>query len=167
MMVVMACSAIPTAVDFFFVSYRRTDFLQNTIALRELWRERRLHLSLAGGALITVCACSVLLTFSVGGPEFPVPYVFMIATVQVSLALSTMPQQILYWSRRFRLILVTEAAFWVSMLSALGVAMLVSKSASVFVAIGVVSLMFRLAFYVFNAGRAGDGHRPAGLRRQS
>lgn len=118
MLVVMCFSVVQMAVDFYYVSQHRRDFLEQRISLGAAFTSREFLGSLVAGLTLAVIACIAVLRFSRNGPEFPFEYVLAISALQVLLAVVLVPQQILYWKQCIARMLRIEVTFWALFLGA-------------------------------------------------
>ena len=116
-LVIMCFSIVQMAVDFYFVSIHRREFLQGEITLRKAVTHPALVTSMAAGVIAAAIACALVLRFSHNGADFPWTYVAGIAVFQIAIAVATIPQLIVYWSRHFDWVLRTEGVFWVVLLA--------------------------------------------------
>lgn len=112
MLVVMCFSTVQMAVDFFYVSRYRRDFLEQRISLGKAFTSREFLVSLNGGLALAIVASAAVLSFSRNGQRFPIEFVLIIAVLQVSLAVIAIPQQILYWKNGIGRMLKIDLAFW-------------------------------------------------------
>lgn len=150
-LVVMCFYLIPLAFDFYYVSRHRRDFLEQTITIGRALGSRDFLLSLAGGSAAALLACAMVLHFSHNGAEFPLGYVIVIALLQTSAAVATVPQQILYWNKAVRRILAIEVTFWVAFVIAAACAVVLDLSAVGMLALVAVCALLRLAVYLLGA----------------
>ncbi len=109
---VMTFSIVPIAVDFYYVSKHRRDFLQQQLTLETALANREFAASFLISLVVAGIACVVVLFLSRNGSEFPLMYVLVVAIVQGAAALTVVPQQLLYWNREFDRILRADVAFW-------------------------------------------------------
>lgn len=112
MLVVTCFSMVAMAVDFYYLSRHRRDFLERKIPAGQALASRGLLLSAAGGLAAGAVACAVALLGSHNGGQFPLGYIVVIAVLQVSTAIASIPREILYWSHLLKWILRVELVFW-------------------------------------------------------
>jgi hypothetical protein len=165
MLVVMCFSLVQMAVDFYYVSRHRRDFLEGRISVADALLSREFVVSIGCGFVVSVVACATVLVTSRNGAIFPLGYVAIIAILQVSMAIATIPREILYWTRLLHWILAIEIAFWLSFATAALVGWLVALPAmAVFWAVAGCAVM-RLLLFVTAGGRKHEyslllrGHR--------
>jgi hypothetical protein len=115
-LVIMCFSIVQMAVDFYFVSTHRREFLQGEITLRKAVTHPELITSMIVGVVVSALACALVLRLSHNGGEFPLTYVAGIAVFQIAIAVALIPQMIVYWSKRFDWVLRTEGVFWAVLL---------------------------------------------------
>ncbi len=113
MLVVMCFSIVQLAVDFFYLSRHRRDILEQRISLSDALTSRDFLLSCAGGLIVAITACAVVLRFSNNGSEFPLAYVIGIAVLQLTVAITIVPQQIHYWRNHWHRLVTIDIAFWI------------------------------------------------------
>jgi hypothetical protein len=153
MLVVMAFSIVQMAVDFYYVSRHRREFLQQRIALRQAFSSRAFLGSLGGGLLLASAVSAAVLQFSRNGATFPLIYVGVIAVLQTAVAITTIPQQVLYWNQDFDAILRTELSFWTICSMALAVVWLLHLEPAVAFATVAACAVGRLGLYSVRARR--------------
>jgi hypothetical protein len=112
MLIVMCFSVVQMAVDFYYVSRHRRDFLERRIAVAHAFTSREFLLSTGVGLALALLASLIALHFSRGGAEFPAAYVAIIAFLQVTTAVAAIPREVLYWSHLLQWILRIELLFW-------------------------------------------------------
>jgi hypothetical protein len=112
MLVVMCFSVVQMAVDFYYVSRHRRDFLEQRISLRQALTSRVFLTSLTVGLTVSIVATVIVLLLSKNGSQFPVGYVAIIAILQVCLSVTGVPREIVYWSRHLPRILGIELRAW-------------------------------------------------------
>jgi hypothetical protein len=159
-LIVMCFSVVQMAVDFYYISAHRRDFLQQRISVWQALTSRG-FLGSAGAGLVTATGLAVIvLSVARHGEAFPRAYVVIVALLQAIVATTVIPQQILYWNQEFRRILAIEAATWVFFVAAAcggwwwGVPPLVCFGA---IATGAAA---RLAGYVASAHRTASAMVP-------
>jgi hypothetical protein len=153
LLVVMSFSIVPMAVDFYYMSRHRPDFLQQRITLGGALTNREFGISFGGSLVVALVVSSLVLAFSRNGSTFPLEYMALIAVVQASAAVTVIPQQLLYWNQDFHRILKTELSFW----SAFGAAMLAAASfdlsLAVILTVTTLSAIGRFGLYAVKAAR--------------
>jgi hypothetical protein len=112
-LVVMCFSIVQMAVDFYYISPRRRDFLDHDIRLINAMKSREFLVTVTCGFVGALIATGCVLYFSNNGHSFPLVYVAAISVLQSSLAIGLLPTQILYWRLSFRKIFHVETAFWI------------------------------------------------------
>lgn len=112
MMISMCFAFISTFVDFFYCSRYRKDFLEGKVTPKIAFANKNLIYSIFGGIAAATIASLFILLFAKGGNEFPLKYVLAIALIQVSLALTAIPYQIIYWRNLLPKMFQIEIAFW-------------------------------------------------------
>ena len=152
-LVVMCFSIVQMAVDFYYVSIHRREFLQQRVPIRAALTSAAFLRSLALGLVVAFAAAIAVLTFSRGGRAFPTAYIFMIAVLQASFAAATIPQQILYWHHEFGRILRIEVSFWLGLAVVAAVGLLGAMPAVAIYATVAVGAVARLSGYVVFARR--------------
>jgi hypothetical protein len=148
MLVVMCFAVVQLAVDFHYVSRYKRDFLEQQITIGAALRNVDFLVSLVGGFAAGAAACFAVLHFSPSGAEFPRIYVVVIAFLQLAIAVSTIPREILYWNQRLKSIMAVELLFW--LLFACSALIAWSQSYSLTRIFGLVALCagVRLILYV-------------------
>lgn len=146
-LVIMSFSIVQMAVDFYYVSIYRREFLRGEVTLRRAIIHPSLITSLAGGLVTAGVACGVVLGLSNGGDVFPLSYIAGIAVFQLSVAVAMIPQMIVYWSRRFDLVLRVEGAFWMCFLLLAVAIRVVSVDPLALIAVAAVLTVARVATY--------------------
>lgn len=144
----MAFSLVQVFVDFFFVSRIRLELLQNTIGLRQLIFSRKLFyciaMGIAGGAFIIAIEALLLK----GIYRFDLGILALVASINVILSVTVIPQQIVYWRDGPRGIFIAELGFFlpasVAYLSFFGVQWTLASALSVI----AFSLAARFISYV-------------------
>lgn len=111
LLVVMSFSVIVMAVDFFYVSQFRRDFLQRRLEVDTALRSPRFLVALAGGLGVALIAVFGVLRATPGGSEFPLSYVMGIAVLQSAVAVSSVPREIAYWRQPAGRLFRVEATF--------------------------------------------------------
>jgi len=157
MLVVMCFSITYMAIDFYYVSRHRRDFLERRITIGGVFRASDFVGALAGGLVVSVSATVVTLLLSAGGREFPLQYVVAIALFQTCISLAIIPREIIYWGDRPQTVIKIELAFWSAFVLAAGGAWLAAHSVGAILATAVVCGAIRLWLYVVAA--AGRGVR--------
>ena len=154
MLVVMCFSMVQMVVDFYYVSPRRRDFLEQAISVTTALRSRQFLASVAGGMGGALVATVLVLCFSVNGRYFPLTYVAAIAVLQSSLAAALLPYQVLYWRRSFVRIFHVELMFW----GVLGMGVLAGYwwqlTLSGYLAVVSLVIVLRLLAFVYYAVQA-------------
>jgi hypothetical protein len=150
-LVIMAFSIVQMAVDFFYVSTHRRQFLRGDVSLKAAVASPALIASVLGGLVGSIAVCAAVLAFSRNGHAFPVRYVAVIAIFQLAVALSAVPQMIVYWSARFHTLLVTEGAFWALLVLTTGASVLFGRSVVMLLGGATVLVVLRTATYVWLA----------------
>ena len=112
MLIVMCFSIVQMAVDFYYVSHHRRDFLEQRISVLDAVSSRKFVVSLSAGLVLACVSSFVVLQLSHNGADLPLGYVLAIAALQVSFAMVSIPQQILYWKHYLVHIFRIEIAFW-------------------------------------------------------
>jgi hypothetical protein len=112
-LVVMCFSIVQMAVDFYYISPRRRDFLDQDIRLINAMKSREFLVTVTCGFTGALIATGCVLYFSNNGHSFPLVYVAAISVLQTSLAIGLLPTQILYWRLSYRKIFHVEVVFWI------------------------------------------------------
>jgi hypothetical protein len=115
-LVVMSFSVLQMSVDFYFVSPKRRDLLEGNISLISAIRSRQFLISLFSGFLASIIIVAIVIYFSVNGIDFPVANVIAIAAIQLALAITLLPYQILYWTQNYVWIFYIEILFFSAIL---------------------------------------------------
>jgi hypothetical protein len=157
MLVVMCYSIVQMAVDFYYLSQHRRDFLEQRITVAAALASRRFVGSLGAGLVVASIAATIVLTLSRNGDEFPLAYILLIATLQCAFAMVVVPQQILYWKDRLRQMLRLDIAFCVVFAAAALVAWRLDGSLTVLLLTAGACALLRLALYLYAAHAARSG----------
>ena len=108
MLVVMCFSVLVMAVDFYFLTPFRRDFLERKITLQGALLSKRFLLSLLASLGVGSVASIVILLTTKGGSEFPLIYLIAACLLQCLIAIVMLPQQILYWHGKLKTMLWIE-----------------------------------------------------------
>jgi hypothetical protein len=153
MLVVMCFSIVQMAVDFYYVSRYRRQFLEQRIRITDVFSQSHFVRSVTGGVALAAAGSAVALLFSRNGATFPLGYVFAIAGLQVSIAIAAIPMEILYWSRKLHRILHIEVAFWVLFAAVVLLSWEFRFPTTGILAFAAACALTRLALYVMTAAR--------------
>jgi hypothetical protein len=153
MLVVMCFSIVQMAVDYYYLSRHRRDFLEQRISVGSAFASRDFLGSLGGGLALAGLACLVVLRLSRNGAQFPLGYVLVIAVLQVSLALVLIPHEIIYWKHHIGRIFRIEVFFWASFVFAAFTGWWLSLPPIGIFALVVVCALGRLWLYIAVAVR--------------
>ena len=149
----MAFSSVQMAVDFYYVSRHRRDFLEQRITIINALRSQGFLASFGGGLTVGALAAAAILATSRDGDKFPLEYVMLIAGLQVSIAISTVPQQILYWQHCERKMLGIEIAFWIIILAGVGLLKVYAANLEGGLILIIAVAVFRMWCLIFTAYR--------------
>lgn len=153
MLVVMAFSITQLSVDFFYVSTHRTEFLQRSVTARSALRSRDFLTSLASGFALSLMASAVILFTAKNGSAFPLRYIAAIAVLQLSIASTAIPLQIIYWSDAYSWILRVEVIGWPSLAAAVLLSVLTAQPVAFTLGLIATFAAIRLVIYVSLADR--------------
>jgi hypothetical protein len=159
MLVVMCFSIVQMAVEFYYVTPRRRDFLDQTMSVSDAFANRKFAAILCAGLACATAAAVVVLAFSRNGRDFPVVYMGLIAALQCAFAMVAIPQQILYWKDRLAQMVRMELAFWVLLLAAAPLAWYSVGTLGALLSAAVVCAFARLALFTYAA------HKTSAIRR--
>jgi len=112
-LLVMCFSVIQMAIDFYFLSRHRRDFLARKLLIRDVVKSREFLYAFLGGLIVASLTAAITLVLSAGGDRFPFVYVVYIALFQALMALALAPREIIYWSGRPQSLITLELVFWV------------------------------------------------------
>lgn len=151
MLVVMAFSVVQMSVDFFYISRHRRDFLEHRIHLGHAICSHNFLKCLAWGIAAGAAAVAAILLSSRGGNNFPLSYVVCIALLQVAIATTALPQQILYWHHCEHIMMRLELLYF--SLIALGTfTLVIMRAPNVIIFYLLVAISaFRLIMYALAA----------------
>lgn len=159
MLVVMCFSIVYMALDFYYVSRHRRDFLERRITIAEVLRSRDFVLSYCGGMAAALAGVAGVLLFSVGGRDFPYGYVIAVALFQSSIALAIVPREIIYWGERPQTVSLIEGIFWGVFVALAAATWLATRSVGAILTLAVACASVRLYYYLSAARRV---HAAAG-----
>jgi hypothetical protein len=151
MLIVMCFSIVQMAVDFYYVSPRRRDFLEQHITVSGALANRKFVMILGGGLFVAIVASVSVLWFSRNGADFPIAYVVLIALLQCALAIVVIPQQILYWKDYLRQMLWLEIVFWTLFSCAALAGWWFDASLTLLLVAATACAFVRLALFIFAA----------------
>lgn len=154
MLVVMCFSLIGMAVDYYYVSRHRREFLEGRISALAAVSSRGFSASFLTGLALAAIACMLVLRFSRNGAEFPLYYVLVIAGFQAAVTVASIFREILYWTEANGRIVLVELMFWGVFGAALLAARTLGMGAESGFAIAVGCAVLRLAAYLVFALRA-------------
>jgi hypothetical protein len=157
MLIVMCYSIVQMAVDFYYLSQHRRDFLEQRISISGALASRRFLGSLGAGLVAATVAAAIVLALSRNGDEFPLAYVALIAALQCAFAMVVVPQQILYWKDRLRQMLRLDIAFCVVFAIAALVAWRLGGSLTALLLAASACALLRLALFLYAAHAARSG----------
>ena len=161
MLIVMCFSIVQMAVDFYYVSRHRRDFLERRISVAGAFTSREFLLSAGVGLATALVASVITLRFSRGGSAFPLGYIAVIAFLQSTTAVAAVPREVLYWSHLLRWILRIELIFWVLFACAASAGWLLGLPVMTILIFVAACTGVRLLLYIVAGGRSGDSWRAA------
>lgn len=154
MLVVMAFSVVQLAVDFFYVSRHRREFLDQAVSIKSAFGSRGLLGTLASGVAAAALLALAVLHYSKNGAAFPFAWVLIIAALQSCLAVVEIPRQILYWKHYLGAILRIELGFWALIAISLATARSFELSLTGLLALVLACAVARTAAFVALAARS-------------
>ncbi len=108
----MSFSLIQSFVDFFFVSKIRVELLQNNVGLGRLIFSRTLFYCIVMGAVGGAIIIAVQALILKGIYRFDLGILMLVASINIVLAITTIPQQVVYWRDGAQGIVVAEVGFF-------------------------------------------------------
>jgi hypothetical protein len=157
MLVVMCFAAVQMTIDFYFVSRHRRDFLEQRISIARAFTTPLFLRSLLGGLVLAIAGCVVVLRFARNGAAFPLTYVLIICALQVSVAVSAIAIEILFWSRKPARVLQIELGFWALFACAMLAAWKLHIAVIGVFTLAVACALIRLILYLVTATRLVPG----------
>jgi hypothetical protein len=148
MLVVMAFSTVQMSVDFYYISRRRRDFLEKRVLIWEALVSRPFLWCLFFGLAAGLATSATVLVTSEGGEAFPVTYIALIAMMQLGIATTSVPIQILYWYNLERWMLNCEIVFWALLVIAFGVLTTFGANELYFFLMLIVAVYARMFWYI-------------------
>lgn len=153
MLVVTCFSVVPMAVDFFYVSRHRREFLDQHVSIRGALLDRTFIASLGTGVLTASAACVAVLAFARNAQDFPLAYVLIIAGLQTTMAATSVPREILYWSQMLKRILRIELMFWSLFVVSAVIAWKIELATVTILALALICALVRGVLYMLSAAR--------------
>uniref|UniRef100_UPI0040475BB8 hypothetical protein n=1 Tax=Polynucleobacter sp. TaxID=2029855 RepID=UPI0040475BB8 len=150
-LVVMCFSVVQMLVDFYYLSPRRRDFLEHRIHLTSAISSGHFLFPLVGGLMTGAVATTLVLFFSNNSNYFSFSYVLAIAFLQILLAISLLPIQILYWSNSVTWIFYIELFIFTSICIILFVGYLYKFSIMEYLFVISLAIMLRLFAFIYVA----------------
>jgi len=93
----MCFSLVQVFVDFFFVSRIRLELLQNSISLGHMLFSRKLFYCVVVGLGASAAVMAIEILFLKNVYSFDLAILILVAAINIILAMTTIPQQIVYW----------------------------------------------------------------------
>lgn len=158
----MCMSVVQLLPSFYYFSRNRRAFLEGRVRPPDVLLGRGFWRSVASGLLFGGSATALALMFSAGGRSFPLPFVFLIATFQILLALVVVLREIPYWTGSIARMIRVEVVFFAMAGAAVVASQLLGLSASGLLALIIVCVACRVAMYAGLAPKAAtDAPAPA------
>jgi hypothetical protein len=147
----MCFSIVPLAVDFFYVSPHRRDFLEQKLSIKNAFLNIEFIKNICMGVMLAGITTVIVLHFSVNSSSLPIYYIVVVAIINISLSLILVPEQILYWRHSLRIILSIDLTFWMLFGIAILSAWKLNLSSEIFFSLLTICTLIRLGLYLFSA----------------
>jgi len=159
MLIVMCFSMVQLAIDFFFLSRHRADFLQNRFRVRDVLIRPDFVGCVVGGLCAGAAALVLMRAWSPAPPQVPLSYVVLAASIQAAVGATIVPREIVYWAARLPSILAIEAAFVASLVGTVVIARVAGIEDSAVLGTCAALFWIRLLMFVGLASRTDAGSR--------
>lgn len=141
--ILVSCmSIVQNFIEYFFLSFRRRDILQGHLTLKGVFHNKRIYLILGAGATLGFIASIAMLWLYHAGQIDHIELIPIVLLTQLSLAITLILREIIYWNHRVQLLLMLEITFVVCSISAAGLIHLNNRSHEMMLA--TVSVLFTL-----------------------
>lgn len=108
----VAClSVVQNAMEYFFVSLRRKEFLQSRIHLPAVFRDKDLYLIIGGGTALGAALCWTTVYFYRGQSIAQWWLIPVVLVSQITLSLTLVIREMLYWKNDVRWLIRLELGF--------------------------------------------------------
>ncbi|BBU63687.1 hypothetical protein MSC49_36220 [Methylosinus sp. C49] len=148
-LLVSCLSIIQNAVEYFFYSLRRRDILQSKFKIQDLVFSRNMYAIVGGSAFVGIVLCFVVLDQYSERSIDKYGLIPFILICQLSLALSLVIREIIFWNHDILQLTLLEAAFVIAVLAILMGLRVVG--ADYIAALGVLSALYVGRFALLSA----------------
>jgi hypothetical protein len=153
--ILVSCmSIIQNLIEYFFLSFRRRDILQGHLTLKGVFLSKLLYLILLGGAALGAVASIGMLRLYHGGQIDNIELIPIVLLTQLTLAITLLLREIIYWNHRVQHLLMLEIAFVVCSLIAAGLIRLNSLGYEIMLATIFVFFALRMGLMIWGISRA-------------
>lgn len=125
-LIVASLSIVQTAVDYFYFSQHRREFLEGRISFVAAVTSRAYQFVILGSLAVGLTLTLVNIWLYRGAPHVPVAAILFVALMQITLGTSLIVREIAYWNNQLRAILRVEIVFFVA-IAAIFAALYVAK----------------------------------------
>lgn len=143
-LIVVSLSVVQNAVEYFYFSQRRRDFLEGSIRLGDVIKSRFFLMIVSSSLAIGIVLTFVMAWLYRGGPDVPILVIMLVAIEQVTIAVSNVVREIAYWNNRLNDILRAEIVFFLAVSAIFAALLAIKPHFGWLLLAGVVALIVRL-----------------------
>ncbi|MBM3206812.1 MAG: hypothetical protein FJZ43_04295 [Candidatus Staskawiczbacteria bacterium] len=143
---VSSMSIIQNLIDYFYISLRRLEILQGKIGLRDVLYSRRFQYTLAIAIFIGCCASFIVLNIYYDMKAYDFELVPIVLVGQISLAVTLLVREIIYWNQNILRLIIAEGCFIVVV--TLGIFLLSNYESGYKTILGLFSLLLILRLVI-------------------
>lgn len=110
-LIVASLSLVQTAVDYFYFSQHRREFLEGRISFIAAVSSRAYRIVIGGALAVGLTLTVINILLYRGAPHVPVVAIGFVALIQVTLGTSLIVREIAYWNNQLKAILRVELIF--------------------------------------------------------
>ena len=111
-LIVASLSIVQTAIDYFYFSQHRREFLEGRISFFAAIRSRAYQFVIAGSLAVGLTLTAVNILLYRGAPHVPIVAIVFVALIQVTIGTSLIVREIAYWNNQLKAILRVEIIFF-------------------------------------------------------
>lgn len=105
-------SLIQMGIDFFYVSAHRREFLENKLSITNTLLTRKFIKLYLATLTVSICFYGVIAFLSKAENRLDLHILIGLILMQSSIAINSIPQQILYWKDKLSKLIIVDTFFW-------------------------------------------------------
>lgn len=110
-LIVSSLSIVQTAIDYFYFSPHRRDFLDGKINFWTAVRSQSFQIIVCSSLIVGLILAVLNISLYRGAPTVPFAVIALVAVIQVALGMSLIVREIAYWNNQLKAILRVEIVF--------------------------------------------------------